>query len=71
MVDPEVRAKSVFDKAEELGLDGPTQEMVQEAIHDAEFNALMYPEWTAAQHEIKWPITEIESKPTDKGVNNP
>jgi len=37
---PEERAKSLFDLAEQQGLDAPTESMVQDAINDAMADAL-------------------------------
>lgn len=35
---PSHRAEKLFDEASRLGLDGPTEDMVAEAIADAEYN---------------------------------
>ncbi len=68
-MNPEARAISVFEKAKRLGLEGPTEAMVQEAIHDAEFNAIMCPEFTAAQHGLPWPIaSDAPQVPTSRGA---
>lgn len=36
------RAKALFDDAESLGLDGPTEEMVSEAINTAQSEAILH-----------------------------
>ena len=40
---PHAIAKALFDKAEELGLESPTEAMVAECILDCQMNAVNFP----------------------------
>lgn len=48
------RAKYLYEKAESLGLDAPTQDMIAASIQDAECNTLTLPMETATT-SCGWP----------------
>jgi hypothetical protein len=41
-LDPHARAQLLFDEAQKLGLDAPTEDMVAEAINTAESEAILH-----------------------------
>ncbi len=44
------RAARLFKQAEKLGCDTPTESMIADAIQDAEFDTLSYPDIIAERH---------------------
>ena len=58
---PQDRAKWVLDKTDELGMDCPTEEMIADAIADAEFDTINFPEQIAERHGTKLIIPELDA----------
>ena len=64
------RVIELFNETDRLGLDDPTAEMIEDAIRDAEYNALYHPIEIARQHDQEtrmmcnvWANALLESLP--------